>query len=149
MIRLQDSILIQRPAAEVYSLISDLEGHQNLLPGYIESRIIEQIRGGCVLQRKAVIHGKLRNWKSLVHFEPDRALHFEQLEGPLKGMQVHWKLNPVREQTWLEIIHSVHVRPWWKRWWMERVVAKPAIEQTARLVLKAIQQAAEQKVALS
>lgn len=141
--RLEDAVLIDCPPAPLYRLISDLERHTELLPGYLESRIVGRRNGTLVLQREAIIRGRLRRWKSEVSMEEGRAVHFHQMEGPLKGMQVHWDLEPQGQTTRLRIVHEVHVKSWWKKWWMERWIAKPAIEKTARLVLEAIKQAAE------
>jgi ribosome-associated toxin RatA of RatAB toxin-antitoxin module len=145
---LEDRILIDRPPRGLYALLSDLERHKDLLPGYLESRIVERKGETVVLQREAFIHGRRRRWKSEVSMEADRRIHFRQLEGPLKGMHVLWSLEPKDRGTELRISHDVYVRPWWKKWWMERVVAKPAIERTARLVLEALKQAAEARIPL-
>src|SRR5688572_23985694 len=107
--RLEDAILIDCPAAPLYRLISQLEKHVELLPGYLESRVLSRQGDTCVLQRKAMIHGKLRQWKSEVRFEPERALHFVQIEGPFTGMQVLWDLEPVGDKTRLRIIHDVRI----------------------------------------
>jgi ribosome-associated toxin RatA of RatAB toxin-antitoxin module len=141
--KLEDSILIHRSTKELYRLLSDIEGHAALLPGYNESRIVERRPGSCVVQRDAMIHGRRRRWKSEVWFERDRAIHFRQVEGPLKGMHVLWALEPLGNRTLMRIIHNVHVMPRWKGWWLERFIAKPAIEKTARTVLEAIKVTAE------
>jgi len=143
---LEDSILIDCPPPALFALISDVEGHKDLLPGYLESRIIDRHEDVVVLQRQAVIHGRMRRWTSEVSVEENHAIHFRQLEGPLEGMLVRWDLEPKDGQTELRIIHDVSVKPWWKKWWMERMVAKPAIEKTARAVLDALKLAAEARV---
>ena len=145
---LENAILIDCPAAPLYQLISDVEHHTELLPGYLESHIVERKTDTFVLQRKAIIHGRLRNWKSEVYMEEGRAVHYRQLEGPLVGMRVHWDLEPRGQATQLRIVHDIRVKPWWKKWWMEHVVAKTAIEKTVRLVLEATKQAAEARVRL-
>ncbi len=145
MLQLKDSIEVHCSVDHLYGVISDVERHASLLPGYIESRIVERRSEGAVVQREAMIHGRRRRWLSLVHWEPNVGLHFEQLEGPLQGMRIQWLIAPATQGASLCIRHDVHVRPWWKRWWMERWVAKPAIEKTARLVLKAIKSVAEKK----
>lgn len=146
--RLEDTIEIDCPSAPLYQLISDVERHADLLPGYRESRIVERKTETLVLQREALIQGRLRRWKSEVYMEEGRAIHFRQLEGPLEGMRVHWDLIPLGETTQLRIVHDVRVKSWWKKWWIERWVAKPAIEKTARLVLEAVKRAAEARIRL-
>jgi len=145
---LEDSILIDCTPQGLYTLISDVERHKDLLPGYKESRIVERKDEVVVLQREAMIHGRLRRWKSEVSLEENRGIHFRQLEGPFEGMRVRWDLEAKDRGTELRIIHDVEVKPWWKKWWVERVVAKPAIEATARIVLVAIKQAAEARIPL-
>jgi len=146
--RLEDAIVINCPSTRLYAMLSDVESHAALLPGYRESRIVEHIGNDCVLQREAIINGTLRRWKSQVHFEQERALHFRQLEGPFEGMRVLWDLEPKGAATELRIVHEVSIKPWWKKWWMELVIAKPAIERTARIVLESIKMAAEARVPL-
>jgi ribosome-associated toxin RatA of RatAB toxin-antitoxin module len=143
--RLEDGILIDRPASELYQLLSDVEGHAKLLPGYKESRIVEQLDGRCIVQRDAIINGHRRRWKSEVWFEQGKAIHFRQVEGPLRGMHVLWSLESAGPKTCMRIIHDVRVQPRWKGWWLEQFVAKPAIEKTARAVLEAIKTTAEQR----
>jgi len=143
---LEDSVLIDCPPRALYALISDVERHKDLLPGYQESRIVDRAEDVLVLQRRAMIHGRMRCWKSEVSMEENRSIHFRQLEGPLRGMQVRWDLEPEGQQTKLRIIHDVSVKPWWKKWWMEQVIARPAIEKTARMVLEALKLAAEARV---
>lgn len=145
MLRLEDSIHIHRSRSDLYRLISDVEGHAVLLPGYSESKIIQQDGDHYVVQREAIIHGRKRRWTSEVRFEPDRALHFRQLEGPLRDMKILWELSEEDSTTQLRITHEMDVRPRWKGWWMERFVAKPAIEKTARRVLEAIKESAEKE----
>ena len=143
-VRLEDWIVIDCAPKPLYEIISDVEGHTTLLPGYSESKIIEhRPNGNVILQREAVIHGRRRRWKSEVSFEEGKTLRFRQLEGPLTDMKVAWSLEPIPQGTRFRIIHDVDVRPWWKKWWMEQLIAKPAIEATARTVLKAIKVAAE------
>jgi ribosome-associated toxin RatA of RatAB toxin-antitoxin module len=146
--RLEDNILIDCSLPGLYELISDVEHHKDLLPGYRESRIVDRHDDVIVLQREAIIHGRLRRWKSEVSMEEDHGLQFRQLEGPLEGMRVFWDLEPKGPRTELRIIHEVDVTPWWKKWWIERFIAKPAIEKTARIVLEAIKQAAEARYPL-
>lgn len=142
---LEDSILIDCSPKGLYSLISDVERHRDLLPGYLESRIVERKQETFILQREAVIHGRRRRWKSEVYMEEDRCIYFRQLEGPLEGMRVRWHLEPRGQGTKLRIVHDVQVKTWWKKWWLEQVVAKPAINSTARIVLEAIKRAAEKE----
>ena len=145
--RLKDSILINCPQEPLYRLLSDVERHTEILPGYLESRIVERKDDSCIVQREAIIHGKRRRWKSEVWFEEGKAIHFRQSEGLLKGMRVDWFLENNSRVSRLRIIHEVTVRPRWRGWWIERWVAKPAIEQTARLVLEAIKHVAEKRIA--
>lgn len=143
--RLSDSILIDCPLESLYRLASDVERHAEILPGYIESRIVERNENVCILQREAIINGNRLRWKSEVRLEDQKAIHFRQSEGPFKGMTVLWGFKSQGHVTLLSIIHDLHLRPRWKGWWIERRVAKPAIECTARLVLEAIKRTAEAK----
>ncbi|OGR88944.1 MAG: hypothetical protein A2992_06890 [Elusimicrobia bacterium RIFCSPLOWO2_01_FULL_59_12] len=144
-----DSILINCSQDSLYRFLSDVERHPEVLPGYLESRIVEQKDGFCVVQREAIIRGKRRRWKSEVWFEEGKAIHFRQAEGLLKGMRVDWCLEHDSKMSRLKIIHELNLKPRWRGWWIERWVAKSAIEQTARLVLEAIKNVAEKRIALA
>src|SRR4051812_7440508 len=98
--RLEDGILIEKPARHIYQLISDVEGHVKILPGYQESRIVSA-GPPCILLRQAIINGRQRRWKSEVHFDNGKAVRFKQIEGPLAGMRVTWELSPKGNGTWL------------------------------------------------
>ncbi len=143
--RLEDSIVIQRSSRQIYDLIKDVERHAQLLPGYIESRIVERKNGSYIVQREALMAGRVRRWKSEIWMEDGKCMHFRQVEGPLAGMHVRWVLEPHEEATRMSIIHDVRMKPRWKGWWFERWVAKPAIERTAREVLNAIKNVAEKE----
>ncbi len=143
MMRLEDKILIKCTAEALYQMVSDVEGHARLLPGYTESRIIEKKKGTWLIQRAALINGKKRRWKSEVWFTPGQAIHFRQMEGPFKGMEIQWMISPGETYTVMSIVHKLHIQPRWKGWWLERFIAKPAIETTARRVLEAIKSVAE------
>jgi ribosome-associated toxin RatA of RatAB toxin-antitoxin module len=143
--RLEDSIVIDCPPDQLYTLVKDVERHVELLPGYRESRIVERKEESCIVQREAVMAGILRRWKSEVWLDEGKGLRFRQVEGPLKDMRVQWLLEPEDQGTRMSIIHDIHAKPRWKGWWFERWVAKPAIEKTARNVLTAIKKAAEAK----
>ena len=62
-------------------------------------------------------------------------------------MHIEWILSPEKDDTRMSIVHDLHVKPRWKGWWLERLIAKPTIEQTARNVLAAIKFAAEKGAA--
>src|SRR5258708_2552284 len=99
IMKLMDEIVIDCPSQKLYTLISDVERHASLLPGYIESRIVAHLGDACILQREALINGKRRRWKSKVQFVPGCALHFTQMEGPLIGMHVLWSLQDLGDRT--------------------------------------------------
>jgi ribosome-associated toxin RatA of RatAB toxin-antitoxin module len=143
--RLEDSVLVRCPTGRLYDMVKDVERHADLLPGYLESRILERKEGSCLVQREAIVDGHKRRWKSEVWFEGNRRIHFRQVEGPLAGMHVQWVLEPQNEVTRMSIIHDLRVKPRWKGWWFERWIARPAIERTARSVLEAIKTVAEKK----
>lgn len=144
--RLEESIEIERPSHEIYAMVHDVEAHVQLLPGYRESRIVERKADSVIVQREADMEGVRRRWKSEIWFDEGKSLRFQQVEGPLKGMQVLWLLEPQSESsTRLSIIHDVRSEPRWNRWWTERWVYKPAIEKTAHKVLAALKFAAETK----
>jgi len=82
MERLRHAVRIDRPLEDVYALARQVERYPAFLPGYTESRIIEERDGRYLLARAALIDGQTVRWKSWVWFTENESIDFEQSEGP-------------------------------------------------------------------
>lgn len=145
MTPLKHSVTIDRPVRDVYALAEQVERYPEFLPGYVESRVLERQGDQTLLQRKALVRGRLHEWRSWVRFTRDQAIQFEHAAGPLQGMQVVWNFTPLSEsRTELVIRHAVQVR---RRGILGRVLEKwffaPRINEIADQVILAFKLAAE------
>jgi coenzyme Q-binding protein COQ10 len=147
MTPLEHTVVIDRPVSDVYSLAKEVERYPEFLPGYLESRILENHDGRLLLARKARLRGTVHAWRSWVRFDADRAIHFEHAAGPLRGMQVLWKFSALsHRQTHLLIRHELHVRRGGVLGWLlEKFFFAPRLERMASEVIAAFKHACEIK----
>jgi ribosome-associated toxin RatA of RatAB toxin-antitoxin module len=145
MTRLEHGVLIRRPLAEVYALCRQVERYPEFLPDYRESKILSQIGDAFLLERAAVMKGQLYRWKSWARFKENQSIHFEHVEGPLRGMQVDWHFYPVhRVSTQVVIIHQFQIqRPWGVGFFLEQFVFKPRLNGIAGQVVAALKEVCE------
>jgi ribosome-associated toxin RatA of RatAB toxin-antitoxin module len=145
MTRLEHSVQIDRPLSDVYSLATQVDRYPEFLPGYLESRVIERRNGDLLLERKAFVKGKIRQWRSWARFCPAEAIHFEHAEGPLKGMQVKWiftAMSPHRTQ--LKIIHLFpDFRVFSLAWIREKFIYRSGVNKMATQVVQSFKKACE------
>jgi ribosome-associated toxin RatA of RatAB toxin-antitoxin module len=145
MTKLNHAIDIDRALAEVYNRAKDVERYPEFLPGYLESRIIENVNGELLVERKALVHGQVKQWRSRVRFNGKDEIQFEHAAGPLKGMRVVWSfcaLAPTK--TRLQIVHHVRVpRRWPVGWFLEKTYYGPAINKIAHGVVRDFKEACE------
>src|SRR5262245_40844971 len=114
MTTLKHAVEIEKPLEDVYALARQVDRYPEFLPGYLESRILDRRDGRLLLERKAIIQGRLFQWKSWVAFQTNKTIFFTQVEGPLKGMRVEWSFRALAERrTALTLTHVFHVtHPW-------------------------------------
>jgi ribosome-associated toxin RatA of RatAB toxin-antitoxin module len=145
MTRLEHSILINRPLTDVFALARQVETYPDFLPGYIESRIVERRGETLLLQRAAIVRGKHYRWQSFVQFEENRAITFEQAEGPLRGMKVVWAFEAEdAEKTRVTITHEFQLtQPLGLGRLLERFYFAPRISEIASQVVKALKRTCE------
>jgi ribosome-associated toxin RatA of RatAB toxin-antitoxin module len=151
MTKLKHAVDIDRSLADVYHLAQQVERYPEFLPGYMESRILENIDGELLVERKAMVHGKVTQWRSLVRFNGHDEIQFTHAAGPLKGMRVVWSFSPVSSmKTRLQIVHHVRVpRRWPVGWILEKTYYGPAINKIAHGVVRDFKQACETAGTLS
>jgi len=145
MMRFEHTTEIDRSLASVYARARDVERYPEFLPGYISSRILKWVEGRALIERQARVDKKIHSWRSWVHFNDQKALHFQHATGPLTGMQVYWQFNSLdASRTRLSIIHEIHLqRPFLIGRCLERFVYGPKVRHLAAQVVVAFKQACE------
>ncbi|HVO32509.1 MAG TPA: SRPBCC family protein [Elusimicrobiota bacterium] len=143
---LEHSIEINQAVARAFALARQVERYPEFMKDYLESRIIERGPDGDVVERAALVKGRRYVWKSRVRFQENRGVHFEHLEGPLHGMQVHWDFLPLApNRTRLSITHRFRIAHALAPvgWALERWYYKPHINDIANRVVVSFKQACE------
>ena len=141
-------VLIDRPAEDCFHLASQVERYPDFLPGYLKSRVIERQADRFLLERSALVRGRLHEWSSWVQLRPNEEILFEHAAGPLKGMQVQWLfIRQAADRTTLRIIHRFHSdRPW--GWFFERFLVAPAVGGMAAQVIEGFKKTCERQEAI-
>ena len=137
MTRTENFITIYADLEKVYRLAQEVEKYPEFIPGYKESKIVGQEKGKIIIERAALINKKLNRWKSKAWFNLNRSIEFEQIEGRLKGMKVEWLFERIPGGTKLTIIHTFKIKVPPIGWFIEKVIARPRIEQITENVLTA------------
>jgi ribosome-associated toxin RatA of RatAB toxin-antitoxin module len=146
MTYLHHEVEIKRPVAVVYALAKDVESYPNFLPGYVHSKIVTHSDDGALLRRAALIRGELVEWTSWVRWRENRAIHFEQQEGPLRGMKVFWHFQPLAsDRTRLTITHFFRIPKPIIGSLLEQWVFKPRLNEIALQIVAAFKYACEKE----
>ena len=146
MTPLKHTAVIDCPLHQAYALAEQVERYPEFLPGYSESRFIEQHPDGRrLLARKATVRGVSHAWRSWVRFEKDQWIDFEHAAGPLQGMKVRWLFTSLAPQkTRLTIRHDVRVaRRGITGWFLEKFFFAPRVSGIAGEVIEAFKKACE------
>ena|SRR5438132_3651289 len=151
MEQLQHTVQINRPLQYVYDLARRVESYPDFLPGYIESQILERQNGRWLLARAAIVQGKIIRWKSWVEFIENKALTFEQVEGPLQGMRVQWDFDERGPGcTQVTITHRYHLsHPLFLGRILEKYIYKPKLDQMASQIVAALKRVCEDRALIS
>lgn len=151
MTTLKHTIEIERPIQEVYDVARRVDRYPEFMPEYLSSEIIGQFPDGILVERSAMIGGKLYRWKSKARFKENEVVAFEHQEGPLHGMQVTWLFDKLGTyQTRLTIHHVLDVKhtvPFWGHI-LERWFFVPKLKDIAARVVVSFKNACERRPAL-
>jgi len=89
------SALINRPPAEVFALINDIESYPQFLRwcthARVESRSTREIVATLGV-RQGALRGEFTTRNTL---EPDRAVHMQLVSGPFRTLSGEWQLTPI------------------------------------------------------
>jgi ribosome-associated toxin RatA of RatAB toxin-antitoxin module len=89
------SALVNRPPAEVFALINDIESYPQFLPWCTHARVQSSTPAEIIATlgvKKGGLHGEFTTRNQL---EPDRRIRMELVSGPFRMLHGEWLLTPV------------------------------------------------------
>ena len=89
------SALVNRPPADVFALINDIESYPQFLPWCTHARVLERSPGHILASigvRQGALHGEFTTRNTL---EPERRVHMQLVSGPFSLLEGEWLLTPV------------------------------------------------------
>lgn len=110
MVHREDSILINQDIATTFKVAKDIEMLSDFIPEYKGVKILSQEDNRMVLEAKIKILGLTINYISIGVIEENESIKYEQIKGPLKGLQTEWKFDKIEQVTKLTIIHDIDIK---------------------------------------
>jgi ribosome-associated toxin RatA of RatAB toxin-antitoxin module len=92
------SALVNKPPAEVFALINDIESYPQFLPWCTHARVLSRTPQQIVATigvRQGALHGEFTTRNTL---DPDRSIRLELVSGPFRTLEGDWRLTPVDVQ---------------------------------------------------
>jgi len=89
------SALVNRPPAELFALINDIESYPRFLPWCSHARVQSRSAAEIVATigvRQGALRGEFTTRNAL---EPDRRIVMQLLRGPFRMLQGEWRLTPI------------------------------------------------------
>ena len=89
------SALVNRPAAELFALINDIESYPQFLPWCTHARVLSRSPAEIVATigvRQGALHGEFTTRNTL---EPDRRIDMSLVSGPFRTFEGEWRLAPI------------------------------------------------------
>ena len=143
------SIEIARPLAQVYRLASQVERHPEMMPEYLSCCVLERQQERLLLERTAMIRGKILAWRSWASFRENEGIYFVHEGGPLNGMHVNWRFKSLgTDQTQMSITQEFHIRhplPYVGAF-LEQWIFGPKLRDIAERVIHSFKQASEASI---
>ncbi|MFH1562292.1 MAG: SRPBCC family protein [Nitrospirota bacterium] len=106
MIRTVNSILIKADMNRVFSVAADMEKYPEFIPSYKEVKVVSREGNKMIVERIGQVGKKAVKWKSCVTIEPNKSIKAEQLEGPIKGMQIQWLFENTKDGVQITLTHD-------------------------------------------
>ena len=97
------SALVDKPPAELFALINDIESYPQFLPWCTHARVLSRSEAEIVATigvRQGALHGEFTTRNAL---EPARAIHMSLVSGPFRTLQGEWRLSPVERGCRVEL----------------------------------------------
>jgi ribosome-associated toxin RatA of RatAB toxin-antitoxin module len=92
------SALVNKPPAEVFALINDIESYPQFLPWCTHARVLSRSPTEIVATigvRQGGLHGEFTTRNTL---QPERSIRLELVSGPFRTLQGEWRLTPIEAQ---------------------------------------------------
>jgi ribosome-associated toxin RatA of RatAB toxin-antitoxin module len=92
------SALLNKPPAEVFALINDIESYPQFLPWCTHARVLSRSPTEIIATigvRQGALHGEFTTRNTL---EPVRSIRLELVSGPFRTLQGEWCLTPIEAQ---------------------------------------------------
>ncbi|MEW6619650.1 MAG: SRPBCC family protein [bacterium] len=111
MIHKEDSILINQNIIATFKVAKDIERLSSFIPEYKQVKIISKENNKMVLEAKIKIFGFVPiTYISTGLITENKSIKYEQIKGPLKGLQTEWKFEEIGNATKLTIIHDIDIK---------------------------------------
>jgi ribosome-associated toxin RatA of RatAB toxin-antitoxin module len=92
------SALVNKPPAELFALINDIESYPQFLPWCTHARVLARSAEEIVATigvRQGALHGEFTTRNTL---ESDRSIHLHLVSGPFRTLEGEWRLTPIESQ---------------------------------------------------
>jgi len=89
------SALVNRPPAQLFALIKDIESYPQFLPWCTHARVLSRSPTEIVATigvRQGTLHGEFTTRNTL---EPDRRIDMSLVSGPFRTLAGEWRLTPI------------------------------------------------------
>ena len=89
------SALVNKPPAELFALINDIESYPQFLPWCTHARVVSRTPTEIVATlgvRQGGLHGEFTTRNTL---EPDRRIQMHLLSGPFRTLEGEWQLTAI------------------------------------------------------
>ena len=89
------SALLNKPPAEVFALINDIESYPQFLPWCTHARVQTRSATEIVATlgvRQGALQGEFTTRNTL---EPERSIRMQLVSGPFRTLQGEWRLTPI------------------------------------------------------
>jgi ribosome-associated toxin RatA of RatAB toxin-antitoxin module len=97
------SALVNKPPAEVFALINDIESYPQFLPWCSHARVLSRTPTEIVATvgvRQGALRGEFTTRNAL---EPERSVRMQLLSGPFRMLAGEWRLTPIEAGCHVEL----------------------------------------------
>jgi len=97
------SALVNRPPADVFALINDIESYPQFLPWCSHARVQSRSAAEIIATvgvRQGALRGEFTTRNTL---EPERRVHMQLLSGPFRTLEGEWLLTPLEAGCRVEL----------------------------------------------
>lgn len=93
MKRITRSAIVEHSAAEMYSLVEDIEAYPLFLPWCRAARVLERSAGRTVAALAVGVKGARYEFSTENANHPPGAIDMRLLEGPFRRFEAHWRFH--------------------------------------------------------